>query len=182
MLFIHYLYFTHSISLPQYNLSSSCHLSSTHFISSPLISHLPFLVSSVSSPLHNLSHRPLSSTVSPLPPHHFPLPCLPSHPVLLSPFRPASSMWLDTGSQCWARPLSCTGASRSRESSTPGRTRRTNTTGFCFAASKRAWKPNTHLPTDDAKISLSWNLSSAEMMGIHFSHLNQILLSLLKTS
>lgn len=116
-----------------------------------LVSHLSFLVSSVSSPLHNLSHVSFSSTVSPFPPHHFPLPCLHSNPVLPSPSRPVSSMWPDTSSRCWAQPLSCTGASRSRESSTPGRTRRTNTTGFCFAASKRAWKPNTHPPTDDAK-------------------------------
>lgn len=67
------------------------------------------------------------------------------------PSRPASSTWPDTSSQCWAQPSWCTGASRSRGSSTPGRTRRTNATGFCFAASKRAWKPNTHPPTDDAE-------------------------------
>lgn len=74
-------------------------------------------------------------------------------PLLLSSpsaSRVASSTWPATGSRCWAQPSWCTGASRSRASSTPGRTRRTDATACCFAPSKRAWKPNILPPSDGA--------------------------------
>lgn len=99
--------------------------------------------------------------------HHFHFYLL--YPVLPSPPRAASSMWPDTGSQYWAQPSWCTAASRSKGSFMQRRTRRTNATGFYFAASKRAWKPNTHPLTGDAKIR--WGLYSLPL-----SVLNEICL------
>lgn len=114
--------------------------SSLSFLLSPFFS--PFPLSAHNLICHSLLPVTLLLSLSLL---------RPPHPVFRSSLRPASSMWPDTSSLCWAQPLWCTGASKSRGSSTLGKMRRTNATGFCFAASKRAWKPNTHPPLDDAE-------------------------------
>lgn len=97
----------------------------------------------------------------------------PTFPHLLSPLpstRAASSTWLDTSSQFSAQPLLSIGASRSRGSFMPKRTRKTSATAVCFVASKRAWKANTHPPTDAAEMRWSQYILPLFVMKLVLCH------------
>ena len=176
------LYFTHSISLPQFNLSSSCHLSSPHFTSSTSFPICPSWCH-LSPHLCTICHM----YRSPPPSHLFPLITSHCHVCILTlSFRLPPGLWAPCGRiQVLGAELSLCRAPGLQD---PGRVPRQEGRGEQTqpgSVSQLQRGPENQIPILQPtmlKISLSWNLSSAETMDIHFSLLNQILLSLLKTS